>query len=90
MTPLREMLFEAEAGPLKRIPTLPEAIDAASTAAWIKRALAGETPVPLPLVNQLATCLFALRLYRRHEPGQGDRCGRNRQSGRRLMPGARR
>ena len=29
------------------------------TDALYKRALAGETPVPLPLVNQLATCLFA-------------------------------
>ena len=27
--------------------------------AWIRRALAGDTPVPLPIVNQLATCLFA-------------------------------
>ena len=54
-----DVLFEAETATLKKIATLPESTDAASTAAWIKRALAGETPVPLPLVNQLATCLFA-------------------------------
>jgi anthranilate phosphoribosyltransferase len=54
-----QVLFEAEAGPLKNIPPLPAGIDAAATAAWIKSALAGEAPVPLPLVNQLACCLFA-------------------------------
>lgn len=54
-----QVLFEAETATLKKIGTLPDGNNAASTAAWIKRALAGETPVPLPLVNQLATCLFA-------------------------------
>ena len=54
-----QVLFEAETGPLKNIPPLPSAIDAATTAAWIKSALAGKAPVPLPLVNQLACCLFA-------------------------------
>jgi anthranilate phosphoribosyltransferase len=37
----------------------PPAIDAKSTAEWIRRALAGEQPVPQPLVRQLACCLFA-------------------------------
>lgn len=54
-----QILFEAEAGPLRSIPNLPSAIDAVTTAAWIKRALAGEVPVPLPIVNQLACCLYA-------------------------------
>jgi anthranilate phosphoribosyltransferase len=54
-----QVLFEAEVGPLKSMPPLPAGIDAAATAAWIKSALAGEAPVPLPLVNQLACCLFA-------------------------------
>jgi anthranilate phosphoribosyltransferase len=53
-----QVLFEAEAGPVKSIPALPSAIDAATTAAWIKGALAGEAPVPLPIVNQLACCLY--------------------------------
>ena len=53
-----QVLFEAEAGPVRVIPNLPQAIDAAATAAWVKGVLAGETPVPLPLVNQLACCLF--------------------------------
>ena len=54
-----QILFEAEAGPLKSIPTLPAAIDAVTTAAWIKGTLIGEAPVPLPIVNQLACCLYA-------------------------------
>lgn len=53
------VFFEAETGPLNVVPALPAATDAATTAAWIKRVLAGETPVPLPLVNQLACCLYA-------------------------------
>ncbi|MDB5812855.1 MAG: DNA-binding protein YbiB [Betaproteobacteria bacterium] len=54
-----QVLFEAEAGPVKSIPTLPAAIDAPTTAAWIKGALSGQAPVPLPIVNQLACCLYA-------------------------------
>jgi len=54
-----QVLFQSETGTLKSIPAMPAAIDAETTAAWIKSALAGEVPVPLPLVNQLACCLFA-------------------------------
>lgn len=53
------VLFESESGPIKNLPALPAANDAASTAAWIKRVLAREVPAPLPLVNQLACCLYA-------------------------------
>ena len=35
------------------------AIDAHATAAWVKQAMAGEAPIPHPLVNQLACCLYA-------------------------------
>jgi hypothetical protein len=28
---------------------------------WIKRALAGEAPIPHPLVNQLACCLYVCK-----------------------------
>jgi anthranilate phosphoribosyltransferase len=55
----QEMLFEAEAGPLKNLAFLPQAVDASGTAAWIRRVLAGEVPLPLPLVNQAACCLYA-------------------------------
>ena len=54
-----QVLFQAETGPPKSMPAMPVGIDAETTAAWIKSALAGEVPVPLPLVNQLACCLFA-------------------------------
>ena len=56
---LANILFEAELTTSRKIATLPAGGDAVSTAAWIRRALAGETPVPLPLVNQLASCLYA-------------------------------
>jgi anthranilate phosphoribosyltransferase len=39
--------------------SLPESIDAASTARWIERALAGETPVPGPILDHAAACLVA-------------------------------
>lgn len=51
------VLFEAEGAVLKAPATLPATHDAATAAAWIRRAMAGEVPLPLPLVNQLACCL---------------------------------
>jgi anthranilate phosphoribosyltransferase len=55
------ILFEAEAGAPLTPPVLPRALDASSTAAWIAAVLAGEQPVPQPIVNQLACCLLATR-----------------------------
>lgn len=55
----RETLFEEEVGPLAGLPNLPQGIDAATSAGWIRRALAGEVPVPLPILHQLACCLYA-------------------------------
>jgi anthranilate phosphoribosyltransferase len=55
----RSVLFEEEAGPVKPVAGLPASVDAHATAVWIKQALAGETPIPHPLVNQLACCLYA-------------------------------
>ena len=52
------VLFEAEGISLRKLATLPAASDARGTAAWIRRAVAGEIPLPLPLVNQLACCLY--------------------------------
>ncbi|MBI3055166.1 MAG: DNA-binding protein YbiB [Betaproteobacteria bacterium] len=40
-------------------PMLPAAIDAKTTAEWIREALAGAQPVPEPLVQQLACCFYA-------------------------------
>jgi len=55
----QEVLFEEEVGPLKVLANLPQGIDAATTAAWIRRALAGEVPLPLPILHQVASCLYA-------------------------------
>lgn len=52
------VLFDAEVGSSRILPSLPAAIDAPTTAAWIKRALEGTAPLPLPIVNQLACCLY--------------------------------
>ncbi len=53
------VLFEAELGPIRSLPGLPESIEPAPTAAWIRKVLGGELPLPHPLANQLACCLFA-------------------------------
>jgi anthranilate phosphoribosyltransferase len=55
------VFFEAEADAPRALPALPRAPDAATAAAWIAAALAGEQPVPPPIVNQLACCLLATR-----------------------------
>lgn len=55
----RDILFEAEHDSLKTLPHLPESCDAKTTADWMRRVLAGECTLPLPLVNQLACCLYA-------------------------------
>lgn len=39
----------------------PAALDAGSAAAWTVAALAGEHPIPQPIVNQLACCLLGAR-----------------------------
>ena len=54
-----EILFEPEHDSLRTLPHLPEAVDAASTAAWIKRVLDHQLPLPKPIANQLACCLYA-------------------------------
>jgi len=53
-----KVLFDAEVAVLKHPVALPAQHDAHTVADWIRRALAGEVPVPLPLVNQIACCLY--------------------------------
>ena len=55
----QQVLFDEEAHAVKAVAGLPASIEAQPTAAWIQQALAGETPIPHPLVNQLACCLYA-------------------------------
>lgn len=58
---VRTVCAESEAGSVALAPELPATIDAPTTAAWIAQALAGEVPVPAPLVTQLACCLIGAR-----------------------------
>jgi anthranilate phosphoribosyltransferase len=51
-------LFGPESIGLEWRVDLPEPHDVAATAEWTRRAIAGEVPLPHPLVNQLACCLF--------------------------------
>ena len=53
------VLFEAEHGSLKTLPNLPDDCDARTTAQWIRETLDGAHPIPPPIINQLACCLFA-------------------------------
>ena len=52
------VLFDAETSAVRPYAALPAPLGAAPTAAWTRRALAGEVPLPLPLVNQIACCLY--------------------------------
>jgi anthranilate phosphoribosyltransferase len=58
---LGNVLFKAES-PRGSLPAAPPgAADACATAAWTASALAGEVPIPQPILNQLACCLHATR-----------------------------
>lgn len=54
-----QVLIPAESGVLGFVPQLPESMDAAVTARWISQALAGEVPVPPPMLAQAACCMLA-------------------------------
>jgi anthranilate phosphoribosyltransferase len=54
-----QTLFDEEPAASRGVAGLPAAVDAVATARWIGSALNGEVPVPHPLVNQFACCLFA-------------------------------
>jgi anthranilate phosphoribosyltransferase len=53
-----ELLFPAEATPLRVVSNAPASTDARTTAAWIQNVLRGELPLPLPIGNQVACCLY--------------------------------
>lgn len=54
-----EILFDSEHDSLRALPDLPDAMDAASTAQWIQGVLDKHIPLPKPIANQLACCLYA-------------------------------
>jgi anthranilate phosphoribosyltransferase len=51
----REVLFPAESAGVKG---RTQGLETMSVADWTRRALRGEVPLPLPLVNQVACCLY--------------------------------
>lgn len=53
------VLVSAEEGTIPEVPDLPGAMDAVTTAAWIRQALAGEVSVPRSIAMQVAACLYA-------------------------------
>lgn len=53
------VLFEEEMLSARGSLSQPSAIDAGATAGWVKQAMASQVPIPHPLVNQLACCLYA-------------------------------
>jgi len=56
---LSDVLFDAEHDSLKALPNLPESNDAVATAKWTRRVLDSQLPLPVPIANQLACCLYA-------------------------------
>ena len=58
----RSVCAEGETGGAGAMAAMPVTIDAPATAAWISRMLAGESPVPSPIIAQLACCLEGSRL----------------------------
>lgn len=54
------MLFRAENSAFAPNQSLPSSLDAPATARWINATIAGDFPLPTPLVNQLACCLFGI------------------------------
>ncbi|MDD2744132.1 MAG: DNA-binding protein YbiB [Rhodocyclaceae bacterium] len=52
------LLFEAEHDSSRGIQHLPDIVDAVSTAGWIRKVLNRQLPIPKPIANQLACCLY--------------------------------
>lgn len=54
----RRVLFDAEAGAAGSLPAAQAAADAKAAARWTGQAIAGRAPLPPPLSNLLACCLY--------------------------------
>jgi anthranilate phosphoribosyltransferase len=57
-----ELLFEEEAAAVHPLATALDCRDSRATAAYIQRILDGTTPLPLPIVNEIACCLYGVGL----------------------------
>ena len=64
----RTILVQRDA-PTDALAAVPPARDAATTAAWIRRALNGEEPVPASILEQVAQCLLASRALQANSGG---------------------
>ncbi len=51
-------LFDEEHAPLDGGAAAPEALEAKATAGYIRKVLEGSAPLPMPIANELACCLF--------------------------------
>ncbi len=56
----RRLLQEAQAGSLAQLPDLPKAIDASTTAQYVRDVLAGKSPTPAPIAQQVEHILHML------------------------------
>jgi anthranilate phosphoribosyltransferase len=65
----RTLLVQRDA-PTDELAQLPEARDAATTAAWIAQALRGEAPVPPSIREQVAQCLLVSKALQANTGGQ--------------------
>ena len=52
-------LFEQETAALDALAGLGAAVDVRATGAYVRKVLDGQAPMPLPIINQLACCLYA-------------------------------
>ena len=57
----RVLQHEPQPGSLVHLPELPKEMDAQSTAAYIRRVLAGRSPVPAPITQQVEHILLVLK-----------------------------
>jgi anthranilate phosphoribosyltransferase len=62
---LAERVVDAEEGSVLALPELP-ALDAASTAAWTRRVLSGEAPMPAPIARQIDAIVRVATGARQH------------------------
>jgi anthranilate phosphoribosyltransferase len=53
-----EVLFDTQAAPMHPAVGAPASSDPRAIAAWTHSVLRGERPMPMPLVNQVACCLY--------------------------------
>lgn len=54
-----DILVDSEHDSLRAVPRIPENGDLSTTVAWMQQVLAGDIPLPPPLAQQLACCLYA-------------------------------